>query len=131
MIDTNILSLNKVAENVLNNGSFGNLPGQYPIKFRYQLQTAYENMNSAGMADKLERMIELRNVINDTSSAFYRMDLKDMLAFCQSALENAKVSVDGEDLSDAVCIKILNGAVTGRVLDTYPAQSVAGVCHGI
>ncbi|WP_249310954.1 right-handed parallel beta-helix repeat-containing protein [Congzhengia minquanensis] len=124
LIDTNILSLNKVAENVLNNGSFGNLPGQYPIKFRYQLQTAYENMNSAGMADKLERMIELRNVINDTSSAFYRMDLKDMLAFCQSALENAKVSVDGEDLSDAVCIKILNGAVTGRVLDTYPAQSV-------
>ena len=83
---------NSMADAILNSGRFGDLPGQYPVKYKRMLQEAKDEMNSsagdqARYADTLDR---LRQLVNEVADSVKHPSLEEMLQICNDALEKAK-----------------------------------------
>lgn len=118
-----VISLSRVAENIISKGNFGSLPWQYPNHYYYKLKTASTAATEAPSHQVIERLIELRSLINEMRASIEHKSLNDMLEFCENTLKNSIIATNQQDISKSVCVKILNAAVSDKRLDTYPSDA--------
>lgn len=89
----------EVARNIVEKGSFGDLPGQYPIEYRYKLQTAVDNFTSASADNRLFLMQPVRNLSQNATAEFNRVPLAELLETIREELalaeEGSAIYADG------------------------------------
>ena len=80
-------SFMSVAKRMLTEGSFGNLPGDYPIKYKYKLQEAYEELEYQESTSSRYSLLKLRKIINEMADNVIRVPLNELIALCDEALK--------------------------------------------
>lgn len=84
-------------ENVLENGTFGRLPWNYPIEYKEELQYWYDRQTSLKKSFDADvtssegstyEMYELRDVYNEAVDSVKHLSLSEMKAMCDEALDN-------------------------------------------
>ncbi|MBQ7572773.1 MAG: right-handed parallel beta-helix repeat-containing protein [Clostridia bacterium] len=83
-----------VAKTILEKGSFGDLPGDYPIQYKYKLTDALQEVRTKSSTDYVESLIKLRKYINEAADNVIRMTLDELIKRCETELENTITSED-------------------------------------
>lgn len=100
-----------VAKNMLTNGSFGTLPGDYPIKYKFKLQDAYDEIElKSGNYDRFS-FLKLRKIINEMADNVIRVPLDELIAICNEAM-NIPVSTS----------KKAEGTVPKKAMDAFKTK---------
>jgi|GEM_PF-1934085 len=118
-----ITALKQVSDNILKNGTFGGLPGQYPIEYKYKLLNAINALDSAGGNAKLDRFIELRHLLVEIGKSVQHQELESMVAFCEEKLKSANVAEYVANVSCVPCAKLLRTAASSQMWGIYPVSA--------
>lgn len=79
-----------VINRLLAEGSFGRLPGQYPGNYRFLLMEAREKLAALkNDVHSIDTLLNIRELVNQLSDAVYRLEYDEMLALCESMLQQA------------------------------------------
>lgn len=101
-----------VVNNMLENGSFGNMPGDYPIEYRYKLSEALNEAEFRTNKSYTDSIIKLRRLINEAADNVIRVPIDELIAMCDESLENTPVSKD----------KSIEGSVTSKEKNDFAGK---------
>ena len=90
-------SFKGVAKNMLENGSYGNFPGDYPIEYKYKLQDAYEELEYQESTYDRYSFLKVRKLINEMADNVIRVPLDELISLCDEALKIPVSSDRGEE----------------------------------
>ncbi|MBE7067568.1 MAG: right-handed parallel beta-helix repeat-containing protein [Ruminococcaceae bacterium] len=82
-----------LAKDMLENGSFGYLPGDYPIQYKFKLQDACDEVEYKEGVSNRYSYLKLRKIINEMADNVIRVPLNELIALCDKAL-NLPVSAN-------------------------------------
>jgi len=122
---------NKMAENILTYGKFGNLPGEYPLEYKKKLEKGIEDLLSAVASEKVDRIIQLRNLVNEAADAVTHMSLPDMIAFCEKEIENAEYYVNAAEAKGTMTLKVTDGKEVAPTIGAYSASDIAELANTV
>lgn len=107
-------SLQIAANDILTNGSFGDLPGQYPVKYRYEISKALEEMdNGSGDSSDLAFM-RLREIIEKATNSFNRISLQNLMSRAQKLLNSGEGSDELAEKLTQITVEIDSGVSQSR-----------------
>lgn len=115
----------KMAQNILDRGSFGSLPGEYPLEYKEKLKKGIEDISASGGDERVERIVQLRKLVNEAADAVIHMELPDMIAYCEEIIENASYSVSKTEAKGTMTLKVIDKKTVPPVLGAYSASSLA------
>lgn len=108
LLDGLIPSYMTVAKDMLDNGSYGYFPGDYPIGYKYKLQEAYNEVDYKESASIRYSFLKLKNLINEMADNVIRVPMNELITLCDEAL-NLPVSSDrGKE-----------GSVSKKAMDSF------------
>lgn len=93
-----------VSKAMLEKGSFGNMPGDYPMEYKYKLQAAYDEVSKKSGGYYVESLLKLRRYINEAADRVIRIPLDELIEMCEENIENTPVS-NGKSIENSVTAK--------------------------
>lgn len=102
-----------LAKDMLENGSFGNLPGDYPIKYKYMLQDACDEVEYKEGTSNRYSYLKLRQIINEMADNVIRVPLNELISLCDEAL-NLPVSSN----------RGVEGTVSKKAMETFKEKYI-------